>query len=255
MHNRLERPLAVVTGASAGIGAALARELAGRAYRVLAVARRGERLEELQRESQGGVIPLVEDLVSDGAAERIAARAKELGGAELLVNNAGLATFSRFWEAPAELAARQVRLNTMVSVELTHRLLPDMLARKRGGVMIVTSTGGFYPTPKLAVYGGTKAFLLSFTEALSEELRGTGVHALAVCPGATASEFGVVSGMQHLMERAPLMSPEAVAKAALRAWDDRAVLCVPGAANKLMVQAAQLLPRAVTRRAMAALFR
>src|SRR5690606_38597418 len=129
-----------------------------------------------------------------------------------------------------------------------------MLARRCGGVMVVTSTGGFYATPKLAVYGATKAFLLSFTEALSEELRGTGVHALALCPGATASEFGEVAGMQSVMEKAPLMSPEAVATAALRAWDRKAVICVPGGSNKFMVQAAQFLPRAVTRRAISALF-
>lgn len=253
MHNRLERPLAVVTGASAGIGAAIARELAGRAYRVLAVARRGERLESLQRETQGGVIPLLEDLLSEGASERIAARASELGGAELLVNNAGVGAFARFWETPLELAVKQVQLNAMVSVELTHRFLPGMLAKQAGGVMVVTSTGGFYPTPKLSVYGGTKAFLLSFTEALSEELRGTGVRVLAVCPGATASEFGEVAGMQKIMEKTPMMSPEAVAKAALRAWDQKAVICVPGTSNKFMVQAAQFLPRALTRRAMAAL--
>ena len=253
MHNRQERPLAVVTGASAGIGAALARELAGRAYRVLAVARRADRLEALQTQTQGAVIPLVEDLVSEGAAERILAMANALGGAEILVNNAGFGSFARFWESPVELAAQQVRLNTMVSVELTHRFLPGMLARKAGGVMVVTSTGGFYPTPKLAVYGGTKAFLLSFTEALSEELRGSGVHALALCPGATASEFGEVAGMQQVMEKTPLMEPAVVAKAAMRAWDKKAVICVPGASNQFMVQAAQFLPRALTRRAMAAL--
>ncbi|MFT3926663.1 MAG: SDR family oxidoreductase [Myxococcales bacterium] len=253
MQNRLERPLAVVTGASAGIGAALTRELAARAYRVLAVARRAERLEALQQETQGAVIPCVEDLVSDGAVDRITQRVEALGGAELLVNNAGLGAFARFVDTPAELIAKQVRLNALVSVELTHRLLPAMIANKAGGVLVVTSTGGFYPTPKLAVYGGTKAFLLSFTEALSEELRGTGVHTLAVCPGATASEFGEVAGMQAVMEKTPLMSPEAVAKAALRAWDQRAVICVPGLSNKVMVQAAQWLPRALTRRAMAAL--
>ena len=224
LHNRLERPLAVVTGASAGIGAALARELAGRAYRVLAVARRADRLEALQQETQGSVIPLVEDLLSEGAAERIFARASALGGADMLVNNAGVGSFARFWESPFELAAKQVRLNTLVNVELTHRFLPEMLAKKSGGVMIVTSTGGFYPTPKLAVYGGTKAFLLSFTEALSEELRGTGVHALALCPGATASEFGEVAGMQQVMEKTPLMQPVDVAKAALRAWDRKEVI-------------------------------
>jgi len=257
MSNGAEREnLAVVTGASSGIGAALAKQLSGRGYRVLAVARRAERLAELEKSSGGRIVPLALDLTADGAPERVAARAAELGGADLLVGNAGYGSFGPFRDAPREKMVNILRLNVLAGVELTHLLLPVMLERKQGGVIVVTSSGGMYPTPNLAVYGGSKAFLLSWGEALAMELRGTGVRVLVACPGPTATEFGDVAGMADLMAKAPgVMQPEAVATALLSAFDAGQVLAVPGAGNWMMSAIFQRLPRGLTRKLAAAMFK
>ena len=248
--------LAIVTGASAGIGAAMAKQLAAREYRVLAVARRADRLAALEAASGGAIVALSQDLTVDGAVERVAARAAELGGADLLVNNAGFGSFGPFWTCSRQTITNMLRLNVLTGVELAHHVLPGMIQRKRGGVIIVTSSAGMYPTPNLAAYGGSKAFLLLWGEALAIELRGTGVRALVVCPGPTATEFGEVAGMSEMLEKAPgIMQPEAVAKAVLQAWDRGRVLTVPGASNWLMSAIFQRLPRGVTRSLAASLFK
>jgi short-subunit dehydrogenase len=251
----LEGSLAVVTGASAGIGASIATALVARGHRVLAVARRADRLAVLEAAGSGRLVPMVEDLTTDGAAERIAARAEALGGAELLVNNAGVGSFGPFWETSHEKTIGMLRLNVLAGVDLTHRMLPGMLARKRGGVILVTSTGGMYPTPNLAAYGGSKAFLVFWGEALAMELRGTGVRLMVACPGPTATEFGDVAGMAELLAKAPgIEQPDAVAQSILAAWDAERVLHVPGATNRLMTAILQRLPRGVTRSVTAKMF-
>ncbi|MEX5717826.1 SDR family NAD(P)-dependent oxidoreductase [Geodermatophilus maliterrae] len=248
-------PLAVVTGASSGIGEAFSRQLSHQGFRVLAVARRIDRLESLEVQTEGRVIGLPQDLRQPDAAEVVARRAEELGGAELLVSNAGRGIFGPFDELDAQDARDIIQLNVTFPVELIQRLLPTMLARRRGGLIVVTSAGAHYSTPNLAVYGGTKAFLLSFTEALATELRGTGVRALALCPGPTASEFGQVAGMGELLDGAPgLMTPDQVAAAGLRAWRRGRVVHVPGGLNRVMTATMARLPRPVTRRIVSAVF-
>jgi uncharacterized protein len=248
-------PLAVVTGASSGIGEAFSRQLSHQGFRVLAVARRIDRLEMLETETDGRVIGFQQDLRQSDAAEVVAQRAEELGGAELLVSNAGRGTLGPFAEQDERDALDMIRLNVSLPVDLIHRLLPTMLARRRGGVIVVTSAGAHYSTPNLAVYGGTKAFLLSFAEALATELRGTGVRVLALCPGPTASEFGQVAGMSKLIDGAPgLMTPEQVAAAGLRAWRRGRVVHMPGAMNGVMTATLSRLPRAATRRIVSAAF-
>jgi short-subunit dehydrogenase len=186
----------------------------------------------------------------------VARRAEELGGAELLISNAGRGIFGPFEKLDAEDARDIVQLNVMFPVDLIHRLLPTMLARRRGGLIVVTSAGGHYSTPNLAVYGGTKAFLLSFTEALATELQGTGVRALALCPGPTSTEFGQVAGMSRLLDSAPgLMTPDQVAAAGLRAWRKGQVVHVPGGMNRVMTATLSRLPRSATRRIVSTLFR
>lgn len=125
--------LAVVTGASAEIGAAIATALVARGHRVLAVARRADRLATLEAASGGRLVPMVQDLMADGAAEQVADRAESLGGADLLVNNAGVGSYGPFWETPHDKTVGILRLNVLAGVDLTHRMLPGMLARKRGG--------------------------------------------------------------------------------------------------------------------------
>ncbi len=248
-------PLAVVTGASSGIGEAFSRQLSQEGFRVLAVARRIDRLEALEVEGHGRVIGLQQDLRRTDAAEVVAQRADELGGADLLVSNAGRGVFGPFVELDDQDARDVIQLNVTFPVDLIHRLLPTMLARRRGGLIVVTSAGAHYSTPNLAVYGGTKAFLLSFTEALATELRGTGVRALALCPGPTATEFGQVAGMGDLLDGAPgLMTPDQVAAAGLRAWRRGRVVHLPGAMNRVMTTTMSRLPRSATRRLVAAVF-
>jgi short-subunit dehydrogenase len=249
-------PLAVVTGASSGIGEAFSRQLSGRGFRVLAVARRIDRLKALEVDSGDRVIGLQQDLREPDAAKVVAQRAEELGGADLLVSNAGRGIFGPFERLDARDAQDIIQLNVTFPVDLIHRLLPTMLARRKGGLIVVTSAGAHYSTPNLAVYGGTKAFLLSFTEALATELQGTGVRALALCPGPTSSEFGWVAGMSKLLDGAPgLMTPDQVAAAGLRAWQRGRVVHVPGGMNRVMTATMSRLPRSATRRIVSAVFR
>lgn len=255
MTDGMQQGLAVVTGASSGIGAALARQLAARGHRVLAVARRAERLAELEAASGGAVVPMPQDLTADGAAERVAARAAELGGAEMLVSNAGFGNYGPFWKTPHDRVMQMLRLNVLAGADLAHRLLPGMIEKKRGGVLVVTSSGGVYPTPNLSAYGGTKAFLLLWAEALAMELKGTGVRVMAACPGVVSSEFGEVAGMAELMKNAPgVLPPDEVAKSLLSSWDAGNVIAFPGGANWLMTALLQRLPRALTRKLTAAMF-
>jgi uncharacterized protein len=249
-------PLAVVTGASSGIGEAFSRQLSGRGFRVLAVARRIDRLKALEVESGDRVIGLQQDLREPDAAKVVAQRAEDLGGADLLVSNAGRGIFGPFERLDARDAQDIIQLNVTFPVDLIHRLLPTMLARRKGGLIVVTSAGAHYSTPNLAVYDGTKAFLLSFTEALATELQGTGVRVLALCPGPTSSEFGWVAGMSKLLDGASgLMTPDQVAAAGLRAWQRGRVVHVPGGMNRVMTATMSRLPRSATRRIVSAVFR
>jgi uncharacterized protein len=146
-------------------------------------------------------------------------------------------------------------VNTL-TVDLIRHLLPTMLAWRRGGLIVVTSAGAHYSTPNRAVYGGTKAFLLSFTEALATELQSTGVRAPALCPGPTSSEFGQVAGINKLLDGAPgLMTPDQVAAAGLRAWQKVRVVHVPGGVDRVMTATLSRLPRSATRRIVSAVFR
>ncbi|GHG45610.1 SDR family NAD(P)-dependent oxidoreductase [Streptomyces griseocarneus] len=251
-----DAPLAVVTGASSGIGAEFTRVLLARGHRVLAVARRADRLAALEAGSDGRAFAEVRDLTADGATEAVAARAEELGGAELLVCNAGRGIRGRFVETDPSDTLGMLRLNVMASVDLTSRVVPRMVARGSGGVIVVASTLGFVATPHLAAYGASKAFLLSFAEALSCELRGTGVRAMALCPGPTVTEFGDVAGLGDRVEKTPghTTAGEVVA-GALRAWDAGRAVTVPGRITRLMTAALDLAPRPVGRRVMERVFR
>jgi short-subunit dehydrogenase len=185
---------AVVTGASSGIGAGLATALAARGADVVLVARREDRLSDLANRLQHdygiNAHAISRDLVESGAAaglvDDIATRGLTV---DVLINNAGFGTFSPFAQEDATRISDEIALNVTVLVELTRALLPGMIDRDFGAVVNVSSTAAFQPVPQMAVYGATKAFVLSFTEALWGELEGSGVKALALCPGATDTEF------------------------------------------------------------------
>jgi short-subunit dehydrogenase len=259
MSHRAAHGLAVVTGASSGIGAALARALARRGQPVLAVARRAERLEALASDARALTAPihaLALDLAESGAAERVLAEARRLGGATWLVNNAGFGLYGTMSaQDPARLAT-MLRLNCEALVLLTRAFLPDLLVVERGVLVNVASSAGFQPTPFMAVYGASKAFVLSFSEALREELARTRITVTAFCPGPVATEFGEVAGYHARLRTPPgRISADDAARAALAAADRGRAVAVPGSLHRAAALAAQLLPRALVRRASRELLR
>jgi hypothetical protein len=252
---------AVVTGASSGIGAAYARALRARGERVVLVARRAERLEALARELGGlaevSVIPL--DLTAPDAAARLYEATEARGHAvDLLVNNAGVGHTMPFADQKPAVVRAMLDLNVSALVELTRAYLPAMRARGRGRIVNVASTAAFQPIPYMAVYAATKAFVLSFTEALSGELRGSGVRVQALCPGVTGTEFLDVSETHRglLITRMPTMRAEDVALASLAGLDRGRVRVVAGWPNRLLAFVTErLAPHALSRRVAGELYR
>jgi uncharacterized protein len=210
---------ALITGASAGIGEEFARQLAGRGYDLILVARRKDRLEQLAEQLPTTAHVIECDLVSDAA--ELPGEVEKLGAeVDLLVNSAGFGLRGRFLELDPEREAQIVRLNCETVVTLTHAFLPAMVERGRGGVITVASTAGMQPLPYEATYGASKAFAISLMEALWMELRGTGVRVLVVNPGPVKTEWQGVAGYDENTPIAPgMISAEQCVADALRAYD------------------------------------
>jgi short-subunit dehydrogenase len=241
---------AVVTGASSGIGLAFARELVRRGKRVLAVARRRDRLEALAREAseQGGsIVPLAADLQTREGLGVVVERMVGLGSIDLLVNNAGIATFGDFQHSSLEQEIGAIRLNVQAVLTLTHAVLGEMLKRRRGAIINLASVVAFQPFPHFAVYAASKAFVLSFSEALAEELKDSGVRIVVVCPGAAKTEMTVFSHNEGLLGKLPSLSTEEIVRSALHALESRRVVRIVGWLNGMMVFVNRFLPRAVVR--------
>lgn len=239
------RPLALVTGASAGIGEALARRIAADGFDLVLVARRAERLAALAQALPATVHVVACDLVEADAGARVADAVAALGRPlDVLVNNAGFGRAGRLAASPLGDQLAMVDLNVRAVVELTHRVLPGLLARGRGGVLNVASTAAFQPGPNVAVYYASKAFVLSFSEALAQECRGTGVTVCALCPGPTASEFSTLSGMDRsrLFRTVRRMPAEKVADVGWRGFRAGRRVVVPGVHNRLTAVAGKVLP-------------
>jgi len=248
--------VAIVTGASSGLGRALAQNLAARGHVVLAVARRTERLTELARRAgapagAGRIEPLALDVTDPDAADRIHAEARRLGEIGWLVNNAGSSTFGRLEASRVEEQRALVRLNCEALVTLTTRLLPELVRAGRGIVLQVASAAGLQPTPGWAVYGASKAFVISLAEAMSEELRGSGVSVTALCPGPITTEFFNHGDDPALAasRRRPFweLTPEACAEAGLRAALAGTTVAVIGQTNRALALSGRLAPRALLR--------
>jgi uncharacterized protein len=241
-----------VTGASSGLGREFALALAARGYPVLAVARRSERLRALGEEmgaGRGQFDALVADLSTPVGVDALLARGASLD-VELLVNNAGVATYGPFDSTPAERELQLVRLNVEAVVALTHGLTPAMVARGSGGVINVASQMAFQPMPYFAAYAASKAFVLSFSEALAEELRGTGVRVTAVAPGFVTTEFADLAGSHHPERRFPHLLPRRVVASTLRAHEHGRIVKVVDARYAFLVFAGRFAPRAALRRMM-----
>jgi len=249
-ENRSAQGWAIITGASSGMGLVFARELAGRGYDVLAVARRRDRLEALARDesSRGGrILPFTADLGTSDGLGALAARVRELGNIEFLVNNAGVATAGNFADSDLGRELAEIGLNVNAVVTLTHAVLAEMRPRKRGAVINVASVVAFQPFPHFAVYAASKAFVLSFTEALAEELKGSGLRIMALCPGAAKTEMSVFSRNEGLLGKLPSLSAEQIVKAALRGVEDGNVVRIVGWPNRMLVFLNRFVPRAAVR--------
>jgi short-subunit dehydrogenase len=241
---------AIVTGASSGVGLVFARELARRGYNVLAVARRRDRLEALARDEStrgGRILPFAADLGTSEGLGSLAARVRDLGNIELLVNNAGVATAGNFADSDLGRELAEIGLNVNAVVSLTHVVLAQMRPRKRGAIINVASVVAFQPFPHFAVYAASKAFVLSFTEALAEEVRGSGVRIMALCPGAAKTEMKVFSQNEGLLGKLPSLSADQIVATALRGIERGSVVKIVGWSNRMLVFMNRFAPRAAVR--------
>ena len=243
------KKVALVTGASAGLGVEFARQLSKRGHRLVLAARRKERLEELAKEL-GEARAVAIDLSKTNAATKLmadlAANDEEV---ELLVNNAGFGLMGRFATADAKRLRQMIDLNVGTLADLCRAVAPGMIERKSGGIVNVASTAAFQPGPNMAVYFATKAFVLSFTEAMHEELKPHGIHVTCLCPGPTRTEFGDVAGFggNGMFDRVTMESPDVVT-AGLKGLDKNKAVVVPGLLNKISANSGRFAPRSVVRK-------
>ena len=245
------RPVTLITGASAGLGAEFARQCARRGQSLLLTARRQDRLEALAREL-GGAETITLDLGRPGATAALMAEAQARGLAvETLINNAGFGLAGRFVDLSADRQRDMIRLNVTALTDLCAMALPAMLERRRGFILNVASTAACQAGPNMAVYYATKAFVLSLSAALHQETKGTGVHVTALCPGPTATEFFDVAGAGEGRLAKMAVDPVAVVKAGLDGLARNRAIVIPGALNKATAQSNRLLPRALMRRIVA----
>jgi short-subunit dehydrogenase len=251
-----ERPLAVITGASSGIGAVFARKLAARGYDLVLIARREDRLRslawELEETYRVVAEPLRADLARDDDLECVAARIRSASGLGLLVNNAGFGTLGFFNDADPLGQDRMQRLHVLATMRLTHAALANLMPRRTGGVINVSSVAAFGQAPQNAGYCASKAWINSFTESLAMELavQQSPVKVQALCPGFTLSEFHDTLGMK----RDPIpkflwLTADFVVNESLRGFDRGQCLVIPGWRYKLIVAGMKALPGPMLRRA------
>ncbi len=245
----MTNPIALITGASAGLGTDFARQLSATGARLVLVARRKDRLDALAAEL-GNARAVAIDLSEPGAGARLLADVTAHGEhVDCLINNAGFGLAGQFAGLDGARQRAMIDLNCGVLTELAHAVLPGMRERRRGGILNVASTAAFQPGPGMAVYFATKAFVLSFTEALHEEVARDGVHVSALCPGPTATEFGDVAGFGANGAFKKLAADSAsVVRIGLAGLAKNQAVVVPGLLNKASAQGHRLLPRVALRK-------
>jgi short-subunit dehydrogenase len=244
----------LVTGASSGLGAGFARQLAARGSNLVLVARSGDRLaalaEDLQAQHRVAVTTVPADLSLADQVSRVAAHAAATG-IDVLVNNAGFGTYGEFAGLDPGREHAEMMVNAVAAVDLAHAVLPGMLARRRGGIITVASSIAFQPSPQQAVYGATKAFALAFSEALWAETRGSGIRILALCPGPVATGYFASLGDQaattSIIYR-HTANPADVVRAGLRGFDHDAMNVIPGLRTRILAQGHRFLPRTLMAR-------
>ncbi len=245
----MAQPVALITGASAGLGVEFARQLAKRGQRLVLAARRKDRLDALAAEL-GNARAVAIDLAQPGSAARLVSELEAAGEqVELLVNNAGFGLKGRVAElAPARLR-EMIDLNVGSLTDLCRAIAPGMIERRSGAILNVASTAAFQPGPGMAVYFATKAYVLSFTEALHEELKPHGIKVSALCPGPTRTEFGAVAGFGEngSFDRMS-MDAASVVRAGLKGLDRNRAVVVTGLLNKIGAASTRFIPRPVIRK-------
>jgi hypothetical protein len=257
---KLEGCSALITGASSGIGREFARQLANRARTIVLVARRSERLADLRdellnRNPKLEVHLCVVDLADKAQIELlIDSLARDKIDIDLLINNAGLGDSGPFVKSDPIRNEQMALVNIVALTSLTRRLLPQMIAKRHGGILNVSSSAGFLPIPGDAVYAATKAFVTSFSEAIRVELRGKGVSVCAVCPGPVRTEFQQVAkrpgARPEMGSKIFFVSTEQVVRAALAALEADRPLVIPGLAMKFAMLLSRLMPMPVVRLAL-----
>ena len=245
------KKVALITGASAGLGVEFARQLSKRGYRLVLAARRKDRLEELAQEL-GDARAVAIDLSKKDATAKLLADLEANGETvDLLVNNAGFGLIGLFSELDAKRERQMIDLNVGTLTDLCRAVAPQMIARKSGGILNVASIAGFQPGPRFAVYCATKAFVLSLTEALHEELKPHGIRVSCLCPGPTRTEFGDVAGLKGDMGKAfdkLAMDAATVVRLGLDGLDNNRAVVVTGALNKTGAAIIRFLPRSLVRK-------
>jgi short-subunit dehydrogenase len=245
----MRNSVTLVTGASSGLGELFARACAARGDRVALVARRKNKLKELAKELGPDTIVISEDL-SDYDAPDVIIQAIEDEGAYVstLINNAGFGARGAFNELPIGDQTDMMQVNAIAVAQLCHRVIPTMIAIGGGAILNVASTASFQAGPGMAVYYATKAFVLSFSEALHEELAPHNIAVTALCPGATKTEFAHRADMTDTqLFKKFAGDPKSVVVAGLKGLAKNKAIVIPGAVNKAMVQANRITPRSVSR--------
>ncbi|HEX8309158.1 MAG TPA: SDR family oxidoreductase [Allosphingosinicella sp.] len=247
----MARGVTLVTGASAGLGAEFARQCRARGDELVLVARRRERLEALAAEL-GSAHVIAADLAEPGAAGRLLAEVAGLGlEVDTLINNAGFGLSGGFAESSPERLVEMIDLNVRALTELCRLVLPGMAERRNGAILNVASTAAFQAGPNMAVYYASKAYVLSLTEAIHQEMKGKGVKVTALCPGPTATEFFEVAESAGSTLAKMATDPVAVVRAGLNGLERNSAIVIPGVTNKIGAFGTRLMPRAALRRIVA----
>lgn len=249
----------LITGATSGIGYELAHIFAENGYNLVLVARRADRLEKIKMEFEKNfgvsVINIVNDLSYPTATEKIAEEIKKQNiDIDILINNAGIGVYGNFSHTEREKELNMIKLNITALTDLTKLLLGDMIKRRYGKILNVASTAAFQPGPKMAVYFASKAYVLSFSEALREEVKQYGITVSCLCPGSTKTEFqkqAATEGILGSLREEVMMDAKTVARIAYNGLRKGKAIIIPGYKNKMLIILERFLPRSIVRRIVA----